>query len=457
MTVGDEDQELRAAHRDSLDVLRPALAGRTSWSRDEISAERLVRLRALLDAARAASPWHASRLARVTVRTLTEADLPTLPTMTKDDVDRHFDRIVTDPRVSRRVVNEHLMQLEHGVRPRSYLLERYTVVTSLGVNRFRTPFVFDWDGWLMAGAGVGRCRDVTASGLADERTALLVSHKPSDIWSAVSSTFFPRTSLVPATLPEAGIVMRLNALRPTRIEGFPSALLQLCRAAQTGHLAIAPRLVTGVWEPMLPHVRTRIERSFPARVTDAYACAETGVLAVSCPAGAGLHLFDDLTIVELFDRHNRPVGPGRPSDKILVTNLSNTILPLIRYEVHDIVTALESSPPCRCGSSHRTIAPVIERAEDMFVYDSEVSVRSSLFDVALTGEPGLWDYQVRQSPEGAHILVVGERVDERGVAAAVEASLAGAGVTSPRVTVECVDFIPRTSGGTVLRFVPLHR
>ena len=44
----------------------------------------------------------------------------------------------------------------------------------------------------------------------------------------------------------------------------------------------------------------------------------------------------DLCIVELVGADNRPVTPGAPSAKVLVTNLYNVTQPLIRYEPTDI-------------------------------------------------------------------------------------------------------------------------
>ena len=43
----------------------------------------------------------------------------------------------------------------------------------------------------------------------------------------------------------------------------------------------------------------------------------------------------DLCIVELVGADNRPVTPGAPSAKVLVTNLYNVTQPLIRYELTD--------------------------------------------------------------------------------------------------------------------------
>jgi phenylacetate-coenzyme A ligase PaaK-like adenylate-forming protein len=41
-----------------------------------------------------------------------------------------------------------------------------------------------------------------------------------------------------------------------------------------------------------------LERTFSAKVFDAWGCSETAMLGYSCPKGFGLHLLDDLTIIE---------------------------------------------------------------------------------------------------------------------------------------------------------------
>jgi phenylacetate-CoA ligase len=69
-----------------------------------------------------------------------------------------------------------------------------------------------------------------------------------------------------------------------------------------------------------------------------------------------MHLADDLVIVEPVDEHGDPVPPGVRSDRVYLTNLFNLVMPLIRYEITDPVTAING--PCACGSAHRRIADI---------------------------------------------------------------------------------------------------
>ena len=59
-------------------------------------------------------------------------------------------------------------------------------------------------------------------------------------------------------------------------------------------------------------------------------------------------------MVEIVDDRNRPVPPGTAGAKVLVTNLENRTLPLIRYELADRV--IESPEPNPAGRPYRHLA-----------------------------------------------------------------------------------------------------
>ncbi len=77
---------------------------------------------------------------------LDEAGLRELPPMTKTDLMDNFDQIVTDERLSLDLVNAHLQT----VSTPSYLLDRYTAITSGGSSGRRGVFVYDWEAWRLA-------------------------------------------------------------------------------------------------------------------------------------------------------------------------------------------------------------------------------------------------------------------------------------------------------------------
>jgi phenylacetate-CoA ligase len=80
-------------------------------------------------------------------------------------------------------------------------------------------------------------------------------------------------------------------------------------------------------------VRRALTEAFCAPVANMYGTSEAGPIGVGCFRRPGIHLCDDLVIVEPVDLDGRPVPPGVRSDKLYVTALVNPTLPLIRFEL----------------------------------------------------------------------------------------------------------------------------
>jgi phenylacetate-CoA ligase len=118
------------------------------------------------------------------------------------------------------------------------------------------------------------------------------------------------------------------------------------------------------------------------------------------------------------------------------------------------VTLLER--PCPCGSAHRLIADVQSRLDDVFAYPGGQVVHPIVFASLLGRDRGLVEYQVRQTPTGAEVLVVGAPADPDGLARALAAELARLGVPDPGVEVAVVARLDRQATGKVRRFRPLE-
>jgi len=93
--------------------------------------------------------------------------------------------------------------------------------------------------------------------------------------------------------------------------------------------------------------RATIERIFGCRVTNRYGCEEVSLIACECPHG-NMHLNCDSLIVE-FLRDGKPVAPGEPG-AIVVTDLTNYGMPIIRYKVGDVgIPSVKNDCPCGCA------------------------------------------------------------------------------------------------------------
>jgi phenylacetate-CoA ligase len=456
-------EDLRQRQLATLTTLMPEHVQRLRWPAERLRQERRDRLRDLLRVARASSPWHRERLAGVDPDGFEEADLAGLPPMTKDDLMANWDRVVTDHRLTLDLVEGHLAGLESD----AYLFDEVHAVASGGSSGRRGIFVYGWREWAEAYAGFLRPavwdRAVTPELAAvPMKIAMIGARNAGHMTSAMPQTFANPTVDVarfPVTQPIDRIVAGLNAYQPLTLMGYPSMLALLAVEARAGRLRVLPRRITTTSEPLLLEVRRALTETFCAPVSnmygtsDMYGTSEAGPIGVGCYRGPGIHLCDDLVIVEPVDLSGRPVPPGVRSDKVYVTAIANPTLPLIRFELTDQVTFLDT--PCPCGSAHQLIADVESRLDDVFTYPGGQVVHPHVFGALLRRDPGIVEYQVRQAPAGAEVLVVGSPADPAALARGLEAELARLGVGAPAVEVRLVDQLDRQATGKVRRFLPL--
>ena len=97
-------------------------------------------------------------------------------------------------------------------------------------------------------------------------------------------------------------------------------------------------------------MRRALTEAFCAPVANMYGTSEAGPIGVGCFRRPGIHLCDDLVIVEPVDLDGRPVPPGVRSDKLYVTALVNPTLPLIRFEL-TLSAAWKPRPSGRGGNA----------------------------------------------------------------------------------------------------------
>jgi phenylacetate-coenzyme A ligase PaaK-like adenylate-forming protein len=170
----------------------------------------------------------------------------------------------------------------------------------------------------------------------------------------------------------------------------------LADEALRGSLHIRPREVLTGGETLTPAVRQRVTQLLGATVRNNYGASEFLSIAWECAHGH-LHVNADWVILEPVDEKHQPVPPGEPSHSCLLTNLSNTVQPLIRYDLSDQITV--SPALCVCGSPFSVIE-VIGRTDDALIMRGKDGTNVTLLPLALTTVleelAGLFDFQLRQ-------------------------------------------------------------
>ncbi len=151
----------------------------------------------------------------------------------------------------------------------------------------------------------------------------------------------------------------------------PSYALNIAGAlAQAGLDRTALALEIGVFgaEPWTAELRRRLETSLGIAALDIYGLSEVmgpGV-AMECAEGReGLHIWEDHFLPEVVDpASGEPLPDGRFGELVLTT-LTKEAMPVIRYRTGDL-TALHAEP-CACGRTHRRMARLVGRTDDMLI------------------------------------------------------------------------------------------
>ncbi len=148
---------------------------------------------------------------------------------------------------------------------------------------------------------------------------------------------------------------------PETIIGYVGPLHELARwIDRQGRTPHRPRRVLGAAEALMPHQRETIERVFGAPAYDTYGCREVMLIAAECEARDGLHLNIDHLHVEFLDP-----GAGAEVDgprELVITDLSNDGMPLMRYLNGDLGTPGKTA--CACGRGLPKLAKVDGRKLD---------------------------------------------------------------------------------------------
>jgi phenylacetate-CoA ligase len=384
---------------------------RLSWNAEQIESAQRDGLRRLLEHAVAHSPFHRRRLAGIAVAGVEPADLASLPVMTKADMMAAIDGVFTDRRLSLAAVEQALSATGSEPVP---VLGRYLALTTGGSTGQRGVFVFDPAAKAEFILSIIRpllARLHAAGGIPPGGLPIAMVGAASAVHAtgaAAAETIGPDTPLrvlpVPVTLPWPQIVDRLNTLQAPGLIGYASALARLAAEQSAHRLHIAPTVIISTSETLPPEARAAITAAFGTPVIDSFASTE-GLMGTSAPGCEVLAFNSDMCIIELVDADNRPVRPGMPSAKVLVTNLYNLTQPLIRYELADSFMRAPGAP----GPGH-LLARVQGRADEVFHYQAG-DLHPHVIRSVMLRSPEVADYQVRQTRTGieADIIAAGWR------------------------------------------------
>ena len=188
----------------------------------------------------------------------------------------------------------------------------------------------------------------------------------------------------------------LTEFRPQVIRGYAGALDWLADLLLKRNfrpldvesvISSAEYLADGTWD--------KLEQAFNCRVFNIYGGTEASAIAVSTKDSRELLLSEDLYIVEILDQDNKPAAPGQPG-RVVVTDLYNQALPLIRYDIGDYAVIADDSFSLSV-SKPRKLTKILGRTNDDIQLPDGSKILSHLWWAHLRNDLWIEMFQIVQS------------------------------------------------------------
>jgi phenylacetate-CoA ligase len=276
-------------------------------------------------------------------------DLQKLPVLTREDVKKHFEKLISRSFRKRDLIPGHTSGTTGS--PLEFFWDQKTCVYNNAA---------DWRQKNWAGLNYGERYAVLLGRMIVPRKVesppfWRMNYLHNQLW--LSSFHLSEKNM-------AKYVKKLEDYKAKALEAYPSTAFILAKYLEAQKKTIPLRAVLTSSEPLLTIQRETIEKSFECKVFDFYGMAERVIFAGECDKHEGLHLNMDYGITEILDERNEPVERGRMG-WVVGTSLHNYAMPFIRYKTSDVSSIRRGK--CACGRGFPLMSDVTTKAEDIVV------------------------------------------------------------------------------------------
>ncbi|MFZ5619775.1 MAG: phenylacetate--CoA ligase family protein [Pseudomonadota bacterium] len=380
-------------------------------------------LAAMLRHARECVPFYRARDREIPLDGDVHEVLRRLPILRKDDVVRHLDELL-DERADRATVRIAHTGGSTG-RPLAYYYDRHKHEL-MRAGMLRSYMLSGWRPGEKILNFWGARQDVKPRGLRKRLGDVIAAERTIGAYEVT----------------EAGLARWVDTIRryrPVLLQGYASILAELARhVADTG--AQLPATLKGVYstaEVLHDHQRALMESAFGCKVFNQYGSREIPNIACECRHG-NLHVFTDMVYLETVREDGE--------DKLLVTSLTNRLMPFIRYDIGDSASLKDGR--CPCGLPFPLLEMGVCRSNDLIRTRAGKVVYPSYFIHLLDGLQGIRQYRFVQTAADRMTLdLVAAQPLPTDVAAALAARIREDVDPDMALEIRYVQAIPRTRSG----------
>lgn len=321
-------------------------------------------------------------------------EIEQLPIITKEDILRNYDLILTDKKVSKSIIEEYVHKKEKRL-----LRGKYGVFSSGGSSGIRCHIPYDEKSMYILNA-----LTILRSGLIKpkfkQRISFLGGVNHTNNTKNLEKNGFLKSQFkidtVPLFLSEEEVITRLNSFKPTTVAAYSYMLKNLAIKKLNGELSISPNRMRCGGTPLSQNDREIIKKAFGVVPYENYGASESLLIASECRCHNGMHINEDCYIIEFYKSNK--VGNKMQAEGILLTNPHNKLFPLIRYKLDDQV--VYSTDKCACGSSFRRIIEIRGREAEYFKFGansiSPIKILNRINEVAIINECRLVQHKENQ-------------------------------------------------------------
>jgi phenylacetate-CoA ligase len=214
--------------------------------------------------------------------------------------------------------------------------------------------------------------------------------------------FIPAFEMKRSTLED--YVDRIRRHDPVLVDGYAESLNFLASYVRSGEdPGFSPRAVMSSAQALPDNVRAVIEDGLNTTVYDKYGAREFSGIAYQCGETPDHHVMDESYIVELLVG-GRPAAPGEVGE-VVITDLNNFSVPLIRYRIGDLAMAVDNTIPCPCGRALSRIGRIQGRTQAIVHCGNGTWLPGTFFHHFFKDHDyAIRSFQVHQSHKGAFTL-----------------------------------------------------
>lgn len=162
-------------------------------------------------------------------------------------------------------------------------------------------------------------------------------------------------------------IATIRALQAPAVFGYPLSTFELLwMLVENGVKDVQFKIAIFTGHAVSSGIRKFFRDNFGGEVFLYYGAMEIGVIAIECEEHCGMHIQEENTIIEIVDSEGRAVRPGQVG-RVLITYLSNEVMPFIRYDIGDYGAIVPGE--CKCGRKSRRIIIEGRSNENLFVGD----------------------------------------------------------------------------------------